>query len=31
MAKLSKRLKEIKAKVDRTKVYAFDSAVVLIK
>src|SRR3954451_8647827 len=31
MAKLSKRIKEMKAKVDRNKVYAFDSAVTLIK
>ena len=31
MAKLSKRVKAIKAKVDRNKSYAFDSAVVLIK
>src|SRR5438067_10443093 len=31
MAKLSKRVKEIKAKVDRNKVYPFDNAVALIK
>jgi large subunit ribosomal protein L1 len=31
MAKQSKRVKEMKAKVDRNKVYAFDSAVSLIK
>mgnify|MGYP003411283004 CR=1 FL=1 len=31
MAKLSKRIKALKAKVDRTKVYAFDNAVALIK
>lgn len=31
MAKLSKRVKAIKAKVDRTKAYPFDSAVALIK
>src|SRR3954464_8731365 len=31
MAKLSKRLKEMKAKVDRNKVYAFDNAVALVK
>lgn len=31
MAKLSKRLKAIKAKVDRTKAYPFDNAVALIK
>src|SRR3954470_23482647 len=31
MAKLSKRVKAIKAKVDRNKSYAFDSAVALIK
>src|ERR1700751_363615 len=31
MAKLSKRAKAIKAKVDRTKTYAFDNAVALIK
>lgn len=31
MAKLSKRAQAIKAKVDRTKVYAFDNAVALIK
>ena len=30
MAKLSKRAKVIKAKVDRTKVYPFDNAVALI-
>jgi large subunit ribosomal protein L1 len=31
MAKLSKRIKEMKAKVDRNKVYPFDNAVALIK
>ena len=31
MAKLSKRVKEMKAKVDRNKVYAFDNAVALVK
>jgi large subunit ribosomal protein L1 len=31
MAKLSKRLKEMKAKVDRNKVYAFDNAVAIVK
>jgi len=31
MAKLSKRQKEIKAKVDRTKLYPFDNAISLIK
>ena len=31
MAKLSKRVKEMKAKVDRNKVYAFDNAVSIIK
>jgi large subunit ribosomal protein L1 len=31
MAKLSKRVKEIKAKVDRNKVYAFDNAVAIVK
>ena len=31
MAKLSKRVKALKAKVDRTKTYAFDNAVALIK
>lgn len=31
MANLSKRVKAIKAKVDRTKVYPFDSAIALIK
>jgi len=31
MAKLSKRAKELKAKVDRTKLYPFDNAVALIK
>jgi large subunit ribosomal protein L1 len=31
MTKLTKRAKEIKAKVDRTKVYPFDAAVALIK
>src|SRR5437764_1882460 len=31
MAKLSKRVKEMKAKVDRNKVYPFDNAVALIK
>ena len=31
MAKLSKRAKAIKAKVDRTKTYPFDNAVALIK
>jgi len=31
MAKLSKRVKEIKAKVDRNKSYAFDNAVAIVK
>ncbi|KFC73737.1 MULTISPECIES: 50S ribosomal protein L1 [unclassified Massilia] len=31
MAKLSKRVKEMKAKVDRNKVYAFDNAVSIVK
>jgi large subunit ribosomal protein L1 len=31
MAKLSKRVKEIKAKVDRNKAYAFDNAVAIVK
>ena len=31
MAKLSKRLKVVKAKVDRTKAYPFDNAIALIK
>lgn len=31
MAKLSKRVKAFKAKVDRTKAYPFDNAVALIK
>jgi large subunit ribosomal protein L1 len=31
MAKLSKRVKEMKAKVDRNKVYAFDNAVAIVK
>jgi len=31
MAKLSKRVKEMKAKVDRNKVYAFDNAVPIVK
>ena len=31
MAKLSKRMKALKAKVDRTKTYAFDNAVAIIK
>ena len=31
MAKLSKRVKEMKAKVDRNKVYAFDNALSLVK
>ena len=31
MAKLSKRAKAIKAKVDRTKPYPFDNAIALIK
>src|SRR5438067_11106159 len=31
MAKLSKRVKEIKAKVDRNKVYPFDNALALVK
>ena len=30
MAKLSKRAKALKAKVDRTKVYSFDNAITLI-
>jgi large subunit ribosomal protein L1 len=31
MAKLSKRVKEMKAKVDRNKVYAFDNALAIVK
>ena len=31
MAKLSKRVKEMKAKVDRNKSYAFDNAVAIVK
>ena len=31
MAKLSKRIKAFKAKVDRTKAYPFDNAIAIIK